>query len=44
MPRIILQEDSYCDGCGQELPKGSNVHINALDEIFCEECEEVDRN
>ena len=39
MPRLILQSDDICAVCGCELPRGSNVYMNSLEEIFCEECE-----
>jgi len=44
MPRIILQSEDVCAGCGCELHKGENVWENFLQEIFCEECEEIDKN
>lgn len=39
MADFIAQKDEVCSMCGEELPKGSFIHITDDDEVVCEDCE-----
>lgn len=44
MPKIICQKDEECAGCGCELPRGSWAWENSYEELYCEECEEIEKD
>jgi len=44
MNKIICQKDEVCAGCGNELPRGSWAYLNSFDDLFCEECEEIEKD
>ena len=44
MNKIICQKDEKCDGCGCELPRGSWAYENPLNDLFCEDCEEIEKD
>jgi len=39
MADFIAQKDEVCEICGEELPKGSFMHITDDGGIICEACE-----
>ena len=44
MSKIICQKEETCAGCGCELPRGSWAYENFYEELFCEECEEIEKD
>lgn len=44
MSKIICQKDETCAGCGCELPRGSWAYENYYEDLFCEDCEEIEKD
>jgi hypothetical protein len=44
MSKFIAQKEMVCCGCYREIQKGEWVYENCWEDIFCESCEDVEKN
>lgn len=44
MSKFIAQKELVCAGCYREIQKGEWVYENVWEDIFCESCEEIERD
>jgi len=44
MSKFICQKEEVCSVCKRELQRGEWAYENVWDDIFCEECEEIERD
>lgn len=40
MKQFFAQKDETCMECGSELTRGSNIYVNAYEEVLCEDCKQ----
>jgi hypothetical protein len=44
MSKFICQKEMVCSCCGDEIPKGAWAYEDMWEDIYCEGCEEINRD